>query len=58
MLLGWLGGRHGNAALEQASERLENAIAQVLANPANHTPDLGGRNTTEGFGEAVVTALG
>jgi 3-isopropylmalate dehydrogenase len=58
MLLGWLGGRHGRAALEQASERLENAIAQVLADPANHTPDLGGGNSTEGFGNAVVAALG
>ncbi len=58
MLLGWLGARHESAALRNASERLEEAVARVLSDPANHTPDLGGRNTTEGFGQAVVAALG
>ncbi len=58
MLLGWIGGRHDNAALRDASDRLENAVAKALADPGNHTPDLGGRNTTEGFGHAVTAALG
>jgi 3-isopropylmalate dehydrogenase len=58
MLLGWLGARHRRPALEQASQRLEQAVARALADPATHTPDLGGRNDTRGFADAVLAALG
>jgi len=58
MLLGWLGARHGRVDLGRASQDLEDAIARVLADAANHTPDLGGRNTTTGFGKALIAALG
>ena len=57
MLLGWLGGRHGDDALATASRRLESAVADVLADPAHHTPDLGGAGSTEGFATAVIAAL-
>ena len=57
MLLGWLGGRHQIDALSQASEALENAIAQVLSNPAEHTADLGGNLSTGQFGDAVLAYL-
>ncbi len=57
MLLGWMGARHGSRSLEQASQRLEEGVARALADPANHTPDLGGRATTEGFADAVLAAL-
>jgi len=57
MLLGWLGARHASAPLEDASRRLEEAVARALADAANHTPDLGGKATTEGFADAVVAAL-
>jgi len=57
MLLGWLGARLQSEQLNTASRRLETAIASVLSRAQNHTPDLGGDNTTEGFGNAVLTAL-
>ena len=57
MLLGWLGGRLQSDKLGSASRRLEAAIASALSFPHNHTPDLGGKNTTQGFGNAVLTAL-
>jgi 3-isopropylmalate dehydrogenase len=58
MLFGWLGARHASDGLKQASQRLEQAVADVLADAALHTPDLGGGNSTEGFGRAVIEALG
>lgn len=58
MLLGWLAGRHRSQALMQASQALEDAVARVLSDAANHTADLGGSNSTAGFGDAVLAALG
>jgi 3-isopropylmalate dehydrogenase len=58
MLLSWLAARHGSAPLMQASGTLEDAVARVLSDPTNHTADLGGSNSTEGFGAAVLAALG
>jgi isocitrate/isopropylmalate dehydrogenase len=57
MLLGWLGARSQSEQLNSASRRLEAAITSALSCARNHTPDLGGDNTTEGFGEAVLSAL-
>ena len=57
MLLGWLGGRLQSEKLNTASRRLEAAIAGALSYAQNHTPDLGGKNTTQGFGNAVLAAL-
>ena len=36
---------------------LEAQVPQVLADPANHTADLGGSTSTTAFGDAVVAAL-
>lgn len=41
----------------QAASRLMNAIEQVTADPANHTPDLGGRATTNKVTTAVINAI-
>jgi len=52
----------GAMMLERLGERdrglrLEGAIRRVIADGQDLTPDLGGRGTTEGFTERVVTAL-
>lgn len=57
MLLDWLGARHKNDALVMAAARLESAVDAMLADPSNHTPDLGGNATTDQFGEAVARAI-
>ncbi len=57
MLLVWLAGRHGDNALTEAATCLETAVDEVLADPANHTPDMGGSAGTEAFGAAVAAAI-
>jgi isocitrate/isopropylmalate dehydrogenase len=56
-LLGWLGGRLQDDELNTASRRLEEAIGAALSHAHNHTPDLGGKNNTQGFANAVLAAL-
>ena len=41
-----------------AAARLMRAIERVTADPALHTPDLGGKATTRQVTEAVVGAIG
>lgn len=57
MLLGWLGGRLRNEELNTVSRRLEEAIGAALSHTQNHTPDLGGKNNTQGFANAVLASL-
>ena len=57
MLLDWLALRHRDNALAVAAAHLESAVGGVLAEAANHTPDLGGTATTEVFGAAVISAI-
>jgi len=57
MLLDVMGSRHGRADLTDAAKALQDAMDTVLADPANHTPDLGGNATTSGVGEAVAQAV-
>ena len=40
-----------------AAERLMKAVERVTADPALHTPDLGGNATTKQVTEAVCEAL-
>jgi tartrate dehydrogenase/decarboxylase/D-malate dehydrogenase len=42
---------------KSAAARLMAAIEQVTANPALHTPDLGGRATTRAVTDAVLAAI-
>jgi len=58
MLLEWLGGKHGRDDLIESSQTFNAAIDKVLANPANHTPDLGGKATTADVGNAVAAEIG
>ncbi len=57
MLLEWLGGRHGRDDLIAAAARFNDAIDRVLEDPANHTPDLGGKAKTADVGEAVAAEI-
>ncbi len=58
MMLEWLGARHGRDDLGGAAEHFTAAIDAVLADPASHTPDMGGTGTTGAFGEAVARKIG
>ncbi|MBI1985184.1 MAG: isocitrate/isopropylmalate dehydrogenase family protein [Rhodospirillales bacterium] len=57
MLLEWLGARHKRNALTEAADVLQKAIDKALDDPANRTPDLGGKATTARMGEAVARVI-
>ncbi|HEX9568252.1 MAG TPA: isocitrate/isopropylmalate dehydrogenase family protein [Rhodospirillales bacterium] len=57
MLLEWLGARHKRNALTEAAGVLQNAVDKALDDPANRTPDLGGKATTAKLGEAVARVI-
>jgi 3-isopropylmalate dehydrogenase len=58
LMLDWLGRRHDQPALADAAERIERAVAQVLAEGRALPQDQGGTATTEEVGDAVAAALG
>ena len=58
MLLQWTASRSGDNELTNAAAHLEAAVDSVLADPANHTGDIGGNAGTREFGEALVKAIG
>ena len=57
MLLEWLGAGHGRDDLSAAAAAFNAAVDAVLADPANHTPDLGGSAKTADIGRAVADAI-
>ncbi|HSS65958.1 MAG TPA: isocitrate/isopropylmalate dehydrogenase family protein [Gammaproteobacteria bacterium] len=57
MLLDWLGARHGRQDLQRAWQALQVAVEKALSNPANRTPDMGGRGTSDDVANAVISAL-
>ncbi len=57
MLLEWLGVKHGLDDLTGAAVAFNAAIDKALADPANHTPDLGGSAKTADVGDAVAAAI-
>jgi 3-isopropylmalate dehydrogenase len=57
MLLDWLGTRHDKPILAVAADLLEAAVNGALADEGNHTPDLGGRGTTQSFAAAVADQI-
>jgi isocitrate/isopropylmalate dehydrogenase len=57
MLLDWLGAHRQRQDLIAAAKHFHDAVDACLAEPLNHTPDLGGRASTEAFGEAVAKAI-
>jgi isocitrate/isopropylmalate dehydrogenase len=58
MLLGWLSDRQGHKACRAAAAAIEKAVATVVADPALHTPDLGGAARTSQVAESLCAALG
>ena len=57
MLLEWLGAGHGRDDLSAAAAAFNAAVDAVLADPAYHTPDLGGSAKTAEIGWAVADAI-
>ena len=57
MLLEWLGAGHGRDDLSAAAAAFNAAVDAVLADPVNHTPDLGGNAKTADIGRAVADAI-
>lgn len=53
MMLEWLG--HPETIL--GAERIEAAVQRVFANPANRTPDMGGKLTTTEITDHIIQAL-
>ncbi|MCI4336208.1 MAG: isocitrate/isopropylmalate dehydrogenase family protein [Thermoplasmata archaeon] len=57
MMLRWLGARHGDAQLVRQADRLERAIASVLAAGTARTYDQGGTVTTREAGDRLAEAI-
>jgi len=57
MLLEWLGARHDREKLVTAAGHFRQEIDACLAEPGNHTPDLGGNASTAQFGEAIAERI-
>ena len=57
MLLEWLGAKHGRDDLIEAADAFNAAVDTALADPANHTPDLGGTAKTADVGQAVTAEI-
>ncbi len=56
-MLRWLAGRHSDRRLTEQADRLESAVARVLAAGTARTYDQGGSATTEDAGNAVASAI-
>jgi 3-isopropylmalate dehydrogenase len=57
MLLEWMGGRFGRPDLGAAGQKLTAAVEAALADPADRTPDLGGRLGTRAFAARILERL-
>ncbi len=57
MMLDWLGDTRKDPVALATARRIETAVARVLAEGSNLTPDLGGQGTTDTLASAVVAAL-
>ncbi|EQD58601.1 3-isopropylmalate dehydrogenase, partial [mine drainage metagenome] len=56
-MLRWLGAKHADDRVTTQADRLERAIAQVLADGGSGTYDQGGRTSTSGAGDRVAAAI-
>ena len=57
MMLNWLGDKRGDDRLKAAWKGIDRAVDDVLIEGRVRTPDLGGKNSTHEFGDAVVKAI-
>jgi len=57
MMLDWLGEKKSDADALRSAQAVESAIAEVLKDPRYHTPDIGGKASTEMVGDAVAKRI-
>jgi 3-isopropylmalate dehydrogenase len=57
MMLKWLGDRKGDTALSMASQRIEEAVEEVMSKGDVLPRDVGGNSSTTEITEAVCRAL-
>jgi tartrate dehydrogenase/decarboxylase/D-malate dehydrogenase len=57
MLMGWLGRKHKDAKATAAAELMQKAVTKVIGDGKTLTPDLGGKASTTGMGDAIAAAL-
>ena len=57
MMMKWLSNRYNDEAAIRSSERIEQAVKHVLADPRNGTPDLGGDMTTSQLGAKIAETV-
>jgi 3-isopropylmalate dehydrogenase len=57
MLLAWLGRKHKDAKAADAAQRIEAAVAKVMAEGRRLTHDLGGDASTGAMGDAIAEAV-
>jgi 3-isopropylmalate dehydrogenase len=57
MLLEWLGRKRGEAKAVESAQRIDAAVARVIAEAKHLTPDLGGKASTAQMGDAVAAAV-
>ena len=57
MMLNWLGDQRGDDRLKDAWKGIDKAVDDVLIEDRVRTPDLGGKNGTHEFGDAVAEAI-
>ena len=57
MMLNWLGNKRGDDRLKAAWKGIDKAVDDVLIEGSVMTPDLGGKNGTQEFGDAVAKAI-
>src|SRR5690349_12819988 len=57
MLLGWLGRKHADPKAVEAAERIDAAMAKIIAEGKMLTPDLGGAANTADMGDAIARAV-
>jgi 3-isopropylmalate dehydrogenase len=57
MMLNWLGDKRGDDRLKAAWKGIDKAVDDVLIEGRVRTPDLGGKNGTHEFGDAVAKAI-
>ena len=57
MLFNWLAVQRNDLKLDEANQDIQNALAKMIFNVETRTRDLGGNNSTSGFGCGVATFL-
>ena len=57
MLFNWLAIQRNDLKFDEAAQDIHNALAEMISNIETRTRDLGGDNTTSGFGCGVATFL-